>query len=256
MFLYNYSLLSTVWKTVGKARLAEKKEELFRGTARKREQNGHYAGKPAAAEHGHPHHDLHAGPGPLQRGGQLFRVPDQPGRAERGVPGLPGAEPDDRRQRGHRRGRQRPAGPEPGPGRPGKGKSDGSKRRLFDGAEQYGLCGSGPHLLPVVLHRADRHSRHHRLRRRLSGHCLRRQRGAVLRGPHGAAAPGHRAHLLHHDRPGGGGPDQHHPGPHPHLRPGPLPPDGGGRGRPGHRHRSGSGLLRVHLLQRHPQSRH
>ena len=80
-----------------------------------RKQDGDHAREQAAAEYGGPHDPVHAGAGAVQRGGQLLCVQAQRGRPERGVPGLPDAEPDDLGGGGDRGGHQRPALPQPGP---------------------------------------------------------------------------------------------------------------------------------------------
>ena len=78
----------------------------------------------AAGRYGGAHDDLHAGTGAVQRGGQRVCLPAQRERLQRRGPGVPPAEPDDRRGRRHCRGHQRPALPlsgreEAGDGGPG-----------------------------------------------------------------------------------------------------------------------------------------
>ena len=71
-------------------------------------QDGRPAGGKAPGRHGGAHDDLHAVPGPLQRGGQRVRRHAEPGCHERRVPGLPPADIDDRGGGRHRCGHERP----------------------------------------------------------------------------------------------------------------------------------------------------
>ena len=110
---------------------------------------------------------------------------------------------------------------------------------------------------PPLHRRTDRYPRYRLLRHRLYAHLRRPVLRAVPGNHVRTAAPGHRAHLLHHAHPGHRGHHQHHHGPGAHLRPGPLPPHGGGGGCRSHRpgpDRGGrpGGAVQPHLQPRYP----
>ena len=116
---------------------------------------GHHGDQPSAGQAERAHDDLHAGAGTLQRGGLGVRVPCERKRPHRRLAGVLAAERDDRRGRGHRRGRQRPAVQESGRKEPAPCQRYGRERHFSFTVQLCGVSGHRPYLHEALFLCAD-----------------------------------------------------------------------------------------------------
>ena len=117
--------------------------------------HGHHGDQPSAGQAERAHDDLHAGAGTLQRGGLGVRVSCERKRPHRRLAGVLAAERDDRRGRGHRRGRQRPAVQESGRKEPAPCQRYGRERHLSFTVQLCGVSGHRPYLHEALFLCAD-----------------------------------------------------------------------------------------------------